>query len=100
MFRAPDVSTAIDVYLSLLGMNGPGVPLLFSDIWGVEATVSGLTGLEIFPAIVLLWWVWTKPNVHEIVPGDSRWTLPTMSAAWVAILMSITAPSAFLYFQF
>lgn len=101
MFRSPDVSTAINVYQSLLGVNGASLPPLFANILGREAVYSGqLTGLEVFAVGALLWWVWTKPNVHErqIIPG---WrALGAGVGAAAAVLLSITNPTTFLYFQF
>ena len=99
MFRAPDVETAFGVYESMFGLNGIGIPLLVSQVANIEATVS-LTGLEVFPAVCLIWWVWKQPNVHEVEHNASWWTVPAMGAAWISVLLSITAPSAFLYFQF
>jgi hypothetical protein len=101
MFRAPDVDTALNLYASMLGANGFVPPALFADIIGFQGeTLATLTGFEGFALAGLLWWVWTKPNVHEIDPTPTIKRAALMAGASAMILVSITQPSSFIYWNF
>lgn len=101
MFRAPSVETAVNVYASLLGANGFVAPPLVGEIFGHSGEVlSSLTGFEIFAMAGLLWWVWTRPNVHELDLRPNIRAYGAATASAVVILLSITRPSSFIYFNF
>ena len=101
MFRAPSVDVAMNVYASLIGANGMLPPALFADMFGYQGvTLSTLTGFEAFALAGLLWWVWTQPNVHEIELRPNIRLTAGVSTAMVLILLSVTQPSAFIYWAF
>jgi D-alanyl-lipoteichoic acid acyltransferase DltB (MBOAT superfamily) len=101
MFRAPDVDVALNIYASMLGLNGLTPPALFADMFGYQGvTLATVTGFEVFVMGGLLWWVWAQPNIHEISLRPTVRLTAGMGAAWALILFSITRPSAFLYWQF
>jgi D-alanyl-lipoteichoic acid acyltransferase DltB (MBOAT superfamily) len=101
MFRAPNVDVALNVYASLVGANGYIAPALFADIVGVSgATLSSMTGFEVFTMAGLLWWVWRLPNVHEVAMQPTRRMTAGLSTALVLVLVSITGPSPNIYWKF
>jgi D-alanyl-lipoteichoic acid acyltransferase DltB (MBOAT superfamily) len=101
MFRAPSVDAAVDIYASMMGANGFVPPVLFGEIVNYQGTMlSNLTGFEVFAIAGLMWWVWTKPNIHEIDLTPNYRKVAAMTGAAAAILFSITSPSSFLYFNF
>lgn len=101
LFRAPDLETAANVYTSMLGINGMTLPPLFAAIAGTTGPVlQGMSGFEIFVLLGLVWWVMTKPNVHEISIGSLGRRTWVSAAASVCVLYFIATPSPFLYFRF
>ena len=101
LFRSPDLNTAMNIYQSMVGANGFVMPSLFAEISGFEGEIlSGLTGFEVLAIAGLIWWVWTQPNIHEIdfQPNWTRWSAAVTACG--IIMLSITSPAKFLYFQF
>ena len=101
IFRSPDLNTAMRIYQSMVGANGFVMPSLFAEISGFEGEIlSGLTGFEVLAIAGLIWWVWTQPNIHEIdfQPNWTRWSAAVTACG--IIMLSITSPAKFLYFQF
>ena len=101
LFRSPSVETAWNIYASMIGANGFVPPPLLADVLGHQGEMlSTLTGFEAFALVGLLWWVWTKPNVHEINLQINWRSAAIITGASAAILLSITSPSTFIYFNF
>lgn len=101
LFRAPSVDVAMGIYRSMLGLNGIVPPSLFAELSGYNGPIlSGLTGFEVFAIAGLIWWVWTRPNVHELELTPDWRRATAMIGATVVILLSITSPSNFLYYDF
>lgn len=101
LFRSPDLPTAGNVYASLVGLNGFAWPPLFATMFDVDGPITATgTGFEVAVLAGLLWWCWSRPNVHEVAIRPSARLLGAMTLASAAILISIASPSAFLYFDF
>ncbi|MES2353856.1 MAG: MBOAT family protein [Pseudomonadota bacterium] len=128
-FRAPDVSTALNVLQGMIGLNGIELPQGWGQKYGALAQWLQASGVQ-FTAVVTPDWVpqigWTMLttliallclNTQQILAGfepaldmktnDEKgawqpsipWAVAT-STAFVACLLSLNQVSEFLYFQF
>lgn len=101
LFRSPDIDTAINVYQSMIGLNGATPPLLLSEVLNLDTEILiSVTGFEILWLSGLIWWVWTQPNVHEMEWRFRGREMVGATVATAAVVLSIGSPAEFLYFDF
>ncbi|MFA9217700.1 MAG: hypothetical protein ACEQSK_11420, partial [Sphingomonadaceae bacterium] len=130
VFRAPDLSTAFDIWGALAGQNGVALPhgLTAMQSWlamlGWHPTFSGIRWIELggtgLPVLLLAASIaWAMPNTQEIFahyspaierifqqsPSWLRWRPSPawglgLSALLLCCLFSMNQVSEFLYFQF
>jgi D-alanyl-lipoteichoic acid acyltransferase DltB (MBOAT superfamily) len=116
VFRAPDLSTAAEVWQGLFGANGVSLPR------GAAAFAAPLASLGWQPAFEGIRWIdfggpampalalamalaWLAPNTQEIFGQPLRWSPAKWRSAAMALLFlgclfNMNQVSEFLYFQF
>ena len=104
LFRANSVTDAISIWKTMLGMHGIGVPYILPgnlSSYLVYHHSPYINGLEILAMSILLLYVLTKKNVHELIKEiPSKKTFALASTAILFSLVIVSRPSTFLYFQF
>lgn len=95
LFRAPTMRQAADVYAAMLGLRG-----LSASGAGAAAAAAAVKPAMLALLVAALVWVNVVPNTWEVrLEPKMRWALVYGLLLGAAVL-TIAAPSPFLYFQF
>jgi D-alanyl-lipoteichoic acid acyltransferase DltB (MBOAT superfamily) len=99
-FRAPDMSTAVEIWSGMAGLHGMGLPRAMGGPGLQWISASGI-GLPVLVAASMT--AWFAPNTRQLL--ERHWQGSLRHAGAVAVLLlvcvfSLHRPTEFLYFQF